>query len=184
MEITEEYNMTLFEAISGRYSFRGEFKKNGVPRSDLQKILEAGLAAPSGCNAQTAYLIGVDDPALITEGAGILGKNSLADAPAAVCVVTRAIPSYRDMCFNVQDYSAAIENILLAITALGYVSCWYEGVITSDSKRQKAFSALLKIPDEYDVVAWLPFGVPAAPGRRAAHLPFGERAFFNGFKTV
>jgi len=173
--------MTLFEAISERYSFRGEFKKDAVPRSDLQKILEAGLAAPSGCNAQTAYLIGIDDSEIIKSAAGILGKKSLGEAPAGICVVTHAIPSYRDMCFNIQDYSAAIENILLAITALGYATCWYEGVITSEKERQKAFSQLLNIPDEFDVVAWLPFGKPAAAGRRAVHLPFEKRAFYNSF---
>lgn len=31
-----------------RRSYRGKYKNQPVPREDLQKILEAGLAAPSG----------------------------------------------------------------------------------------------------------------------------------------
>lgn len=40
----------------------------------------------------------------------------------------------RGKCFAVQDYSAAIENMLLAIVELGYQSCWYEGHITDEDK--------------------------------------------------
>jgi len=173
--------MTLFEAIRERYSFRGEYKNDPVPHENLQKILEAGLAAPSGCNEQTAYLIGIDDPAIIKKAAGILGKNSLAGAPAGICVVTHPVAAYRDMYFNLQDYSAAIENMLLAVSALGYATCWYEGIITSEKTRQKAFSELLNIPPEFQAVAYLPIGVPESPGRRAAHQPFEKRAFYNGF---
>ncbi len=35
-----------------RRSYRGKYKNQHVPREVLQKILEAGLAAPSGCNKQ------------------------------------------------------------------------------------------------------------------------------------
>ena len=42
--------MELMEAIRARKSYRNEFYNTPVPRSDLREILEAGLAAPSGCN--------------------------------------------------------------------------------------------------------------------------------------
>ena len=173
--------MTVFEAITERYSYRGVFQPAAVPRSDLQKILEAGLAAPSGCNAQTAYLIGIDDPEILKKVAAILGNPSRVCLSAGICVVTHVIPSYKESYFNIQDYSAAIENMLLAIIDLGYASCWIEGEITTDKARQKAFADLFAIPDGYSVVAFLPVGVPASPGRRAPHKPFEERAFFNSF---
>jgi len=173
--------MDLFEAVAERYSFRGDYSDTPVPRGDLQKILEAGLAAPSGCNAQTAYLIGIDDPQILKTAAEILKNKKLLSVPAGICVLTHAIPSYKDMYFNIQDYSAAIENMLLAITALGYASCWIEGEITADTEKQKAFSKLLDIPSIYQVVAYLPVGVPVKTGKRALHKPFGERAFFNCF---
>ena len=171
--------MTLFEAVNKRYSYRGEFQDKAPSRDDLQNILEAGLAAPSGCNAQTTYLIGVDDPEIIKKMAALLSKPKLASAPAGICVVTHSIPSYRDMYFNIQDYSAAIENMLLAISALGYASCWIEGEITSDKKRQKSAAELLGIPDIYTFVAWLPVGIPESPGKRAVKKAFKERAFYN-----
>ena len=48
---------------------------------------------------------------------------------------TQRINAYRDKCFAIQDYSAAIENMLLAIVELGYQSCLYEGHITDDVKK-------------------------------------------------
>ena len=173
--------MDFFDAVKERYSFRGNFRSDPVSRENLRKILEAGLAAPSGCNAQTTYLVGVDKPELIKKMAAILNKPWAATAPAAVCVITHARPAYADKYFNIQDYSAAIENIHLAISALGYATCWIEGEVVEDKARQKAFSDLLGVPYEYEFVAFLPFGVPVSPGQRAAHLPFEERAFFNGF---
>ena len=53
--------MDVLDAIFSRHSYRGRFQPAPVPRDDLKLILEAGLAAPSGCNRQTTSLIAVDD---------------------------------------------------------------------------------------------------------------------------
>ena len=57
--------MELMEAIRARKSYRNQFEDTPVPRNDLREILEAGVAAPSGCNMQTTQFIGVDDPVLV-----------------------------------------------------------------------------------------------------------------------
>ncbi|MDR1948649.1 MAG: nitroreductase family protein [Spirochaetaceae bacterium] len=173
--------MTLFEAIQKRYSYRGTYQPVPVPRGDLQKIMEAGLAAPSGCNTQTTSLIGLDDPGLIKIVGGLLEKSGFSTAPAALCVLTQHIPGYDDVYFNVQDYAAAIENCLLAITALGYASCWVEGQVTGNPGVQQKIAQALGVPEEYTVVAYLPVGLPEREGKRPAYKAFAERAWFNGF---
>jgi len=173
--------MNLFEAIKERYSYRGDYQNITVSREDLTKILQAGLDAPSGGNAQTTSLIGIDDPSILKSIAAIITKKGLETLSAGIIVLAKAKPVFRDISFAVQDYSAAIENILLAISALGYVSCWIEGEVTYSEERQKAIRELLKIPDEYKVVCYLPIGKPVNPGKRADKKPFGERAFFNYF---
>jgi nitroreductase len=175
--------METFEAISKRFSYRGPYKNSTVPREDLKKILEAGLAAPSGCNKQTTSLIAVDDPELINSIFNIVKKNGFTgkNPPAGICVLTQRIPAYEDYYFNVQDYSVAIENILLAITALGYASCWIEGQITESSETQELVAKILNIPKEYTVVGFLPLGVPENEARRPRYKAFEERAWFNGF---
>jgi len=57
---------------------------------------------------------------------------------------------------GLQSVSAAIENILLAVHALGYGSCWMTGPLVA----QEAFERLLGYGKEKHIVALLPLGVP------------------------
>jgi nitroreductase len=177
--------MEIFETIAKRSSYRGPYQDTQVPREDLQKIMEAGLAAPSGCNAQTTWLIGLDDPQLVEAILKLVKKNGFegASAPAGICVLTQAIAAYANTCYNVQDYAAAIENMLLAITALGYASCWVEGQVTESIETQKEIAKLLNIPDKYTVTAFLPVGVPEKQKKPARKKTFEQRARFNKEKT-
>ena len=76
-------------------------------REDLKKIMEAGLAAPSGCNKQTTSLIAVDDQAVLEKLHSVIDPPLGQTAPAMVCVLTKKIIAYRDRTFYVQDYAAA-----------------------------------------------------------------------------
>ena len=173
--------MELFEAIKMRRSYRGKYKNISIPREDLIKIAEAGISAPSGCNKQTTSLIIVDDSEVLKKLHSAIDPPIGETAPAAICVLTRRVNAYRDKCFAVQDYSAAIENMLLAITALGYESCWYEGHITDDDKIGYKMAKLLNVPDEYELVCFLPIGVASEEVKAPKKKPFSQRVRFNSF---
>ena len=174
--------MDALNVIMNRQSYRGKYQSAPVPREHLKTILEAGLAAPSGCNKQTVSLIAVDDPALLARLHGVIVPAAGETAPAMICVLSQRIIAYRDRCFAVQDYGAAIENMLLAIDSLGYKSCWYEGHITDKDRIGDQMARILGVPEGYALVCFLPVGVPAeeTPARKAKK-PFEERAWFNGF---
>jgi len=57
---------------------------------------------------------------------------------------------------GLQSVSAAIQNMLLAIHALGYGSCWMTGPLVA----QEAFEKLLGYGKERFIAALLPVGVP------------------------
>ena len=173
--------MKVLEAIHARHSYRGTYASAPVPREDLVKILEAGLAAPSGCNKQTTSLIAVDDPEVLAKIHSVIDPPVGQTAPAAICVLTRRIIAYRDRCFATHDYSAAIENMLLAIVALGYQSCWYEGHVTDTDRIGDKIARILGVPEEYELVCFMPVGVAAEEVKSPRKLPFEERAWFNGF---
>ena len=176
-----DVGMNVLDAIRSRHSYRGKYKPTPVPRSDLETIMQAGLDAPSGCNRQTTSLIAVDDPAVLQRLREVIHPPVAETAPAAICVLTRRINAYRDKCFAVQDYSAAIQNMLLAIVELGYQSCWFEGHITDDDRICDKMARILNLPEEYELVCFLPVGIaessPAVPPKK----PFSERAWFNSF---
>lgn len=89
--------MDLFTAIEMRHSYRGEFEQKKVPESDLRKIVDAGIRAPSGCNAQTTLFIIVDDDDLMDSLRGILTNNAIATAPNAIVVVSEERAVYQDL---------------------------------------------------------------------------------------
>ena len=150
--------MNVLDAIYSRHSYRGAYKPAPVPREDLTKIMQAGLDAPSACNRQTTSLIAVDDPSLLKR-----------------LLHVRKPP--------IGEYAAAIENMLLAIVELGYQSCWYEGYLTNEERIGEQMAQILGVPDDYELVCFLPVGIaeeqPAVPRKKA----FGERAWFNGFQS-
>ena len=59
--------------------------------------------------------------------------------------------------FWLEDGSAAIQNILLAATALGYGSCWLEGWTL---RFEDQFKQLLNVPVEKRLLTLIPLGVP------------------------
>ena len=176
-----ERPVNALEAIHARRSYRGAYLPQPVPREHLVQIMEAGLAAPSGCNKQTTSLVAVDDPALLARMKAAIDPPVAATAPAFICVLTRRINAYRDRCFATQDYAAAIENMLIATAALGYASCWYEGHITDVDRIGDRLARLIGAPDDCELVCVLPVGVPADAPKPPAKRPFDERAWFNGY---
>ena len=174
--------METFEAIKNRHSYRGKYKPVPVPREDLTKILEAGMAAPSGCNKQTTSFIAVDDPELLKKLHVLIQPAIGETAPSMICVLTQRICAYRDRCFAVHDYSAAIQNMLLEIVELGYQSCWVEGHITDEDKIGYQMAQVLGVPDDYELVCFLPVGIAESEVKAPPKKSFEERAWFNGFK--
>ena len=173
--------MNIIETILQRHCYRGEYLPVPVPRQDLLTIMKAGLAAPSGCNMQTTSLIAVDDPTVLSALHVVIDPPAGETAPAMICVLTQRIPAYRDKCFAVQDYAAAIENMLLAIVALGYQSCWYEGHITDTDRIGYQMAQILGVPDDYDLVCFLPVDVAKDAPVPRKKKEFHRRAWFNGF---
>jgi len=125
-------------------------------------------------------------PYINTPVTGLIKKNGFGGKtpPAGICILTQRIPGYSDVIkgdiyFNIQDYAAAIENMLLAITSFGYASCWIEGHITENIETQKQIAKILNIPTEYIIVGFLPIGIPEKEGKRPSYKSFSERAWYN-----
>jgi len=173
--------MNTLDAISGRYSYRGKYQRIEVPREHLMRILQAGMDAPSGCNKQTTSFIAVYDPEILARIYSVMDPPLGDTAPALIFVLTREIIAYRNRVFNVQDYSAAIQNMLLAIHDLGYASCWVEGYVTDETGTGIKMAEILGVPGDYRLVAYLPVGFPESVPRRVRKKPFEERGWFNGF---
>jgi nitroreductase len=173
--------MDVLEAIERRHSYRGAFVPRRVPRTDLERIVAAGIRAPSGYNGQSTSFVIVDDADLLAKIAEITGSALIGGAPAAVVVVMNpGAPPDKFPRFGVQDYAAAVENMLLAVTALGYATVWLDGLLRREDRAAKV-GALLGVPGSREVCVVLPVGVPVEQGTQREKQPFSERAWFNAW---
>ncbi len=95
----------------------------------------------------------------------------MADAPVNIVVAGK-----KDVWDTPYDTSAAIENILLMVTALGLGACW---VIAPcfDIRDEERIKALLGIPEEFKAVSILSVGHPTRPHRPRPRLPIKDLVF-------
>ena len=156
--------MDLFEAIRARASVRS-LEAVDVPDEDLEQVLDAGRRAPSGMNVQPLQYIVIRERATIEQLAKVqdfIGESSLVIAIVADAGASR---------FWLEDASAAAENMLLAIAALGYGSTWVEGTLL---RREDWAKELLGVPDHLRLIIMLPIGKPAGSPAQAVKKPLEE----------
>ena len=172
--------MNFFEIVKKRYSHRENYLPDSIPLADLERIAEAGLAAPTGMNWQCVRLIILPDKAVIEPVLQAVPTDRLATAPAAIAVLTDSFTQDEKKNFEMEDYSAAVENMLLAAVALGYASLWLDSPYF-DGKAQKAALEVLGVPAGYRLRAVLPIGKPEVEGKPREKLPFNERVSYRKF---
>ncbi len=166
--------MEFFDVINSRRSVR-QYTSEPVPRAVLDRIVQAGIEAPTGCNAQFKQYIIVDDPAVMAKLDSV--SKAMTGATAAVVLVVDPKPTPHGE-FWQQDAAAAMENMLLAIVALGYAGCWIEGAI----RRQESYvKGVLGVPEALRVIALTPVGKPAVAAKRPEKPQFKDVVRYNRF---
>jgi nitroreductase len=170
--------MDLFDAINTRYSYRGAFTDAPIPEADLRCILESAIRAPSACNKQGPRFVVVRDPDVLAAIAQVVDRPVVHTAKAIVLLLADHCEVYRGFEFGAEDCAAAAQNMLLAITALGYASVWLDGALRCDDVADQ-LAVLLQVPSHLRVRILLPIGVPAEPGQPTDRLPIEERVWFD-----
>lgn len=176
--------MEFFEVVKKRYSHKAAFDPgSAVPDEHLVRIVEAGIAAPSAANGQSAEFIIVTDRALIVQIGGIANSVPLRTAPALIAVVSDTGECAPGVSYCLEDYAAATENMLLAATALGYSCGWVDYVFRDPAKREPV-SELLHVPEDRRLMVIVPVGLPGEPSPRRAKKPFERRTSWNRYAVV
>ena len=156
----------LLDIIRLRRSHR-DFSERPVPEEMAEKIIEAARWAPSSCNMQFLGLIRVEDRALrgrlVKEGKS---HGTILKAPV-VFVVTYEKELSQEYHSNIQSGASAIQNMMLAATAMG-LGCFWAATVG----KEKIVRSLLGIPNRREILALAMFGWPKekliAPRRREA----------------
>lgn len=154
--------MEALEAILTRKSIKS-YKPDMVDKETIDKIIAAGLNAPSGLNKQAAIILAVTNKEVRDELSKInMGKDPFhrADpfygAPVVLVVLAdKSVPTY------VYDGSLVMENLMLAAHALGLGACWiHRAKETFELPEGKALLKKLGIEGEYEGIGNCIIGYP------------------------
>jgi nitroreductase len=142
--------MDVFEAARTVLAVR-EYRGNPVPEDVVRRIVDAGRLAGSSQNGQPWHFVVVTDrDSLRRVAESVPYGRYTADAPLAVAVAVE-----RRSRFGLSDASRAIQSMILTAWDEGLGSNW-TGFTGMEEVR-----SILEIPQQYDVVAVVPFGYPA-----------------------
>ncbi|NMB79089.1 MAG: nitroreductase family protein [Methanomicrobiales archaeon] len=173
--------MDVLDAIYKRRAVR-QYRPDPVSRDQVRQVIDAANQAPSGLNRQPWEFIVVSGnkiPAMgksyrstLTEYLNnweaspmsrslnrdefIRFSETYGGAPFVIVlhVKTDPVPNFQKA--DLESASAAMQNLLLAATALGLGTCWMTGPI----RDEKTLREILSIPADHEIVAVTPLGYP------------------------
>ena len=114
----------ILDTIISRRSVKN-FKDIPVEEELIEKIIKAGMFAPSGKNIQSPIIIAITNKSVINNISNEINKvrntslNPLYGAPVVLGVLAK-----KDVFTHVYDGSVVIENMLLEAHSLGLGACW------------------------------------------------------------
>ena len=164
--------MDALDAIDNRKSVR-KYNSKLVSKEIIERIINAGRKAPSAVNVQPWEFIAVT---------GLNIRKKLADvadygkfiAESPLCIVVFC----KDTKYYLEDGCAAVENILIAATALGLGTCWIAGDKKSYAETVRE---ILKVPIGYKLIALISAGYSDDDGRPRAKRELKEVLHYETF---
>lgn len=143
--------MDFFEAIKNRKSVR-EYSDKVVEKTLIEKIVDAGRLAATARNEQPWEFVVTSDKGILKKICDMCPNGPfIKDASHLIAVFSK------DTKYYIEDCSAATENMLLAIEALGLGGCWVAG----DKKPYvEDIRKIFKVPEGYKLVSMVSVGYP------------------------
>ena len=154
----QERNQGALDNIFERKSVRS-YTDQPVSQEQVETILKAAMAAPSGMNAQPWRFVVVREQA--TKDKLAIGFNKMiAKAPVVIVVCGKTTNKLGGTNNNwTADCAAATENLLLAVEALGLGAVW-TACYPYDERMNPTIEAL-GLPDNMKPYCIVPVGYPA-----------------------
>ena len=159
---TVDNSELVLENIMTRTSIRAYEKDKPVEQEKVEKMLRAGMAAPTAVNKQPWHFVVLNERSTIDSFAVVNpNKEKMLQSPLIIVVcgdMTKAMEGDAHQ-FWIQDTSAATENILLAAHAMGLGAVWT--ALYPNQERVKEAARVLDLPDQIVPLCAVVIGYPA-----------------------
>jgi nitroreductase len=147
--------METWDAIRSRRNVRA-YTDRAIPRTDLERILEAGRRAPSSMNWQPWHFVVVTDRPQLVELAKVWqGARHVAQSAATIALVAAEPEDARHRDWLQYDFGQATANMMLTATDLG-VGSGHSAVQDQQQARD-----VLGFPEGYFCAYLIALGYPA-----------------------
>jgi len=163
--------------IYGRRSIRDWIDKP-VPDWIIEKILEAGRAAPIGCNLDIVRFIVIKDP---EEAKMVWSDISTKNAVIIVICYDTRVPAVVGQDKTVPqnagfDAAAAADHMCLMAHALGLGACWLSKTAKSDVTKDtgQEFKKKYGLPDYIEVAMHIAVGWAAIGTIKSKRMPLAD----------
>ena len=144
----QEVNQEAYDNLTTHYAARNNFTVGTISRGDIEKILTAGLRAPSASNRQPWHFT-------VVQNRDLSGRIVPNMPEGNILIVISASGDGKTNAREILDCGLATENIYLAAQALGYGSRIYTGPMDTINNRLKTE---LGLPSGYSAVALVRVG--------------------------
>ena len=145
----------IMDTIRIRRSVR-EFTSEAISDSDIKKIIEAGICAPSAMNQQPWEFIVINQQEVLNK---LSEKLSPLYAKSKVSIILcMRKNNLKSPTRTPQDMSACMQNMMLEATKLNIGSCWIGTY--PDPARMNPLSTILNIPSDIEPFCGLVLGHP------------------------
>ena len=172
--------MDAMEAIMTRRSTR-RMKPDLPPRELIERVIEAGRAAPSGSNSQTTHFIVITKPSTLKDLAELVQSEfaKMEIAPDTYVSLRNSINASRTgnyvfhynapvliVTANKKDYgnamadsACALENMMIAANALNLGTCWINQLHwLTEHRAVQAYMQNLSLKDDETITGGLILG--------------------------
>lgn len=155
--------MEFSQLIRERYSVR-KYKPDMLRDDELNRILEAGMCAPTGCNYQPQRIYVLKSDEAIAEIRSL--TRCAFDAPVVLLIALDETADWKSPLeagcrAGIQDVSIVADHMMLAAWEIGIGSCWVNFFKPSEVK--EAFD----LPENETPVLLMTLGYPADDAKPA-----------------
>ena len=168
--------MELMEVMITRRSIR-RYTDEMIPAEKLEKVLQAGLLAPTSMDRRPCEFYAVTDKEILRNLASVKKAGAAMLEGSAAAVVVAADPDKADTW--IEDSSIALTYMHLMAADQGLGSCWIQlhmrqsadGVDAEENAR-----SILSLPDRYRILGILSLGIPAESksGKKPEELDYSK----------
>ena len=152
--------MDIFECIKTRRSIR-IFTDEPVPDETIEKIVEAGIWAPSGLNNQPWKFAVIRDSELKCAISNLTHYSQIVQSSNVLIAVFLDNSLSYDRTKDSQAIGACIQNMLLYIHSIGLGAVWLGQILKNKDEVRK----LINGPEDLELMAVIALGHPADKGK-------------------